>query len=218
LVSRYRGVIHDPQKLDEHLDIHMNNVLEDYHAHLESSFVPLLDKAIQHDISFYTDDQSVIHFLYFVCTQYMRTNGVRARIINDIQQKNGQDLTRIWPLLSNMFSFNIGGSLFVERRRRRLILLRNNSGTDFITGDQPIINLYANNGAPVHKMSFYYPISPCTALILSEVDESPLFTTESLTAAQVSLLNAKIFEASHRQVFAREESSLHLSCYDPRAA
>jgi hypothetical protein len=57
-------------------------------------------------------------------------------------------------------------------------------------------------------LSIYYPISPQLALLLGDIDEEPLFATEGLTAAHVSMLNGKLLDASYKQLFAHSEASL----------
>jgi hypothetical protein len=57
-------------------------------------------------------------------------------------------------------------------------------------------------------LSWYYPISPRLALLLTEVDEEPSFSRAGLTSAQVNSPNARMVEASHSQVFAQSRVSL----------
>lgn len=54
----------------------------------------------------------------------------------------------------------------------------------------------------------YYPISPTAALIWGEVDEEVPYSTEKLTAGQVSAFNARIAAEAHGQVFGVSEHSL----------
>jgi Protein of unknown function (DUF4238) len=110
--------------------------------------------------------------------------------------------------MSHMFAVNIGMGVFLERRTRKLVLVENATGLEFITGHQPLINLHGDGEKPPATLSWYYPISPRLALFLTEVDEEPAFTTASLTSAQVSDLNARLVAASHSQVFARSRESL----------
>jgi hypothetical protein len=156
-------------------------------------------------VSFYSTEEGCITFLHFICTQLMRTKGIKARTIEIVKQKNGHDLTRIWDIMSHMFSVNIGASLFLERKKRKLAIIENSTDVPFITGDQPVINLRGNRMQPVTTFSLYYPLAPRLALILSEVDEDPALSTDSLTPTQVLTLNAKIFEACHSQVFGSSE-------------
>jgi Protein of unknown function (DUF4238) len=138
----------------------------------------------------------------------MRTKGIKVRTIELIRQKNGQDLSRIWDIMSHMFSVNIGASLFLERKKRKLVLIENSTDVTFITGDQPVINLHGNRLHPPTTLSLYYPLAPRLALILGEVDEDPATSTDRLTPARVLALNTKIVEASHSQVFGHSEASI----------
>jgi hypothetical protein len=119
-------------------------------------------------------------------------------------------LSRVWNVLIHMFATNIGADLFRDRKRRKLILIHNRTNVRFITGDQPAINLKGAQPHPPESLSIYYPISPQLALPMADVDEEPLFGTEGLTAAQASMLNEKLFEASYKQVFAQSEGSLRV--------
>jgi putative heme iron utilization protein len=107
-----------------------------------------------------------------------------------------------------MFAFNIGRSLFLERRKRKLVLVRNDTDVPFVTADQPAINLKGTRPRPPENLSIYYPISPQLALLLADVGEEPMFPAQGLTAEQASALNRKVVEASHKQVFAQSRESL----------
>jgi hypothetical protein len=104
-------------EIDAMIDIYRTNALENYHAGIEESFLPLLDRLLEKDVSFYSTDEGCITFLHFICTQHMRTMGIKVRTIELIRQKNGQDLSRIWDIMSHMLSVNIGVSLFLEGDR-----------------------------------------------------------------------------------------------------
>ncbi len=159
------------------------------------------------DISFYNDERCV-PFLDYLCTQYMRTKGIKERT-KELRNADGSaDLSRVWNVMLHMFATNVGADLFRDRGRRKLVLVHNCTDVPFVTGDQPAINLKASPPHPPEGLSIYYPISPQLALLLSEVDETPLIASEGLTAAQASTLNGKLFEACYKQVFAQSEESL----------
>jgi Protein of unknown function (DUF4238) len=201
--------------LDDLIDTFRTNALEDYHARIEASFLPLLDGALRKDISFYSDKKSCITLFHFLATQHMRTKGVKVKIINTLKQKDGLDVSRIWGIMSHMFATNIGMVVCLERSKRKLALVENTTDRAFITGDQPVINLHGGGEKSPATLSWYYPISPRLALLLTEVDEEPAFTTASLTSAQVNDLNARMVAASHSQMFAQSQESLEP--YIPKA-
>jgi hypothetical protein len=194
--------------LDDLIDTFHTNALEDYHAGIEASFLPLLERALNKDISFYSDKQSCIALFHFLASQHMRTKGIKEKAIEILKRKRNLDVSRIWAIMSHMSAKNIGMSLYLEREKRRLILLENTTDLAFITGDQPIINLHGDGERPPEALSWYYPIAPRLALLLPEVNEEPPIATTSLTSGQVSDLNARIFAASYRQVFAQSRPAL----------
>lgn len=203
--------VKNPQRraiIEQLLDNYASDVLENYHASIEASFIPSLESALNGDISFYIDDERCIPFLNYLCTQFMRTKGIKERAIKLCDADKSANLGRVWNVLIHMFATNIGASLYRERKQRRLILVRNHTDVPFITGDQPAINLKGTRPRLPENLSIYYPVSPQLALILADVDERPLFPAEGLAAAQASMLNTRLFEASYKQVFAQTEGSL----------
>lgn len=196
------------QDLDDLIDTYRTNALEDYHMGIERSFLPLLERMLHDDISFLSNDQSCITLFHFLATQHMRTKGIRTKTVEVLKEKNNLDVSRIWAILSHMYASNIGMNVFLERKKRTLALIENTTGNDFITGDQPLINLHGDGNTPPTMLTWYYPISPRRALLLTEVNEEPAFSSGGLTAGQVHDLNARMFSACHRQTFAREEPSL----------
>jgi len=195
-------------KIDEIIEIFRTNVLEDHHTAIENSFLPLLDRALTGDISFYFDNKDCVIFLNYLCAQYMRTKGLRDKIVSLSFQRTGLDLSRIWPIWSQMFAVNIGGSVYVERSKRKLVLLHNNTGTPFITGDQPVVNLLATSPEAPTELAFYYPLAPQLALVLNEVDGELPLSSETLSSEQVHSLNARLFAASHAQIFGTSEDAI----------
>jgi hypothetical protein len=193
-------------ELDDLIDRFRTNALEDYHAGIEASFLPLLQSALRRDINFYSDDRSCITLFHFLASQHMRTKGIKVKTIDVLKRNSGLDVSRIWGIMSHMIATNIGMSVYLERTKRKLILVENTTDRTFITGDQPLINLHSDE--PPTALSWYYPISPRLALLLTGVDEDPAFSTASLIPTQVSDLNARMVSASHSQVFAQSPASL----------
>jgi Protein of unknown function (DUF4238) len=131
----------EAEDLDNLIDTFRTNALEDYHAGIEASFLPLLERALNRDISFYSDEQSRITLFHFLASQHMRTKGIKEKTIEILKRKSNLDVSRIWDIMSHMSATNIGMSLYLEKERRQLVLVENTTELAFITGDQPIINL-----------------------------------------------------------------------------
>jgi hypothetical protein len=209
-VEQYRHMLKNPEEMEAELEKQEINVLEDYHAGIENSFAKMLEAIKKGDISFYNNDAECILFARYMATQYMRTKGIKVRMIEMFQQKMGVDISRIWDIASLMQAVNIGCSLFLGRKRQQLVLVRNNTDVEFITGDQPVVNLHGGGDgtkAPTN-LCMYYPIGPRTALIWGDVDEEVPYTTETLTLEDASEFNRRMVADSHSQVFGHSAASL----------
>ena len=72
-----------------------------------------------------------------------------------------------------------------------MILIHNDLGMPFITGDQPVINTYAVNAinAQIDNVEFYYPVSPTLAILISDKEEYRGKNRKSFTLEEVHLFN-----------------------------
>lgn len=195
-------------EINKYLNDYSLNALEDYHAAIEASFAPYLKKALQKDTSFYLNNNLCIDFLHYICTQYMRTKGIKEKTIQANINANLPDLTPMWNMMIHMFAVNIGWTLFAERQKRKLVIIENNTSTPFITGDQPAINIKAKETKQQDEFSIYYPISPNLALILCEANQDPTYPEHGISALQVSELNQRIVKASYKQIFSNSKEYL----------
>ena len=209
-VEQYRDMLKNSEEMEAFLEAQEINVLEDYHASIENSFAKTLEEVRKGNISFYSNDAECIVFARYMATQFMRTKGIKVRMIEMFQQKMSVDISRVWDIASLMQAVNIGCSLFLGRKRQQLVLVRNITDVEFITGDQPVINLHGcgdKTKAPT-SLCMYYPIGPRTAMIWGDVDEEVPYTTETLKVADVSELNRRMVADSHSQVFGHSAASL----------
>jgi hypothetical protein len=182
----------------------LHNAVDNQHTVIERNFAPLLARSLAGDFSWYESGEDCIRFCNFVAAQALRTRGVKERTVGRLKERMGMDVSRIWDILALIYGFDIGCALFLARKKRRLIAVRNDTSVPFITGDQPVVNLHGNRETPPEMASLYYPISPRLALYLGEPDEvPPEIPFEAMTATGASYLNLRIAVASHAQVYAR---------------
>jgi hypothetical protein len=207
-IIRFGHLAKTDKVIEKALDTFMTNALEDFYAGIEGRFIPLLVRIKAGDMTFYTDGNDALEFFYFACTQYMRTKAVRVRIIERLKQNGLPDLTHVWNLMGYLYAVNIGFGLYLERKSRKLVLVENDTGIPFVTGDQPVTNLLGNGKTGPEELVLYYPITPRLALVLGEANKEPPFTTSDITPSKVADLNARIVAASHSQIFSCSEASL----------
>jgi hypothetical protein len=209
-VQQHRGELQHLTEIDDLLDVYNTNAVDDQHTAIESSFVPLLARTLNQDIAWYENAQHCISFCNCIAAQHMRTRNLKEKTIARLKDRMGLDISRVWDILVLIFGFNIGCALFLERKGRPLIIVRNDSGVSFITGDQPVINLYGDGESSPESLSFYYPVSPRLALYLGEPGESSDIPFHALTVDAVSALNLRMARASHSQTYAHSADSLAL--------
>jgi len=160
------------------------NAEEDWHAALEDRMVPVIAALRRRDASVYADDKRCIPFLHFLCLQSLRTKGVRDRVAARTSEVNGFSIARCWNILRHIFAVNVGVGLYLERKKRPLWMLENDTDTPFITGDQPVVNLFPSPypDKPPELLALYYPLSPSTALIIDEVEHRCGYTSGAISA------------------------------------
>ena len=98
----------------------------------------------------------------------------------------------------------------LERKKRPLWMLASDTDMPFITGDQPVVNLFPSPhpDEPPELLALYYPLSPSTVLIIDEVEHRCGYTSGAISVEQVRTLNCRIREASYRQLFGSSKEVL----------
>lgn len=135
---------------------------ESYQVAVENKGMPLLAALRAGDGSFWRHEHSARDFAHFISTQYIRTARMRNKLMSEVS-RFGIDFRRVWPVESYFWASEIGFALFAKREHYRPVILSNTSGTPFIIGDQPAINLTPRAGF----MKLYYPVAPDRALLLT---------------------------------------------------
>jgi hypothetical protein len=199
---------HAESKLTSALDEIIVNAGEDYHQQIEGSLLVFLNSMLSGDASFYSDDRQAVQFLYTLSMQFTRTKRVREAALAQFGTTfNGCDVRRVFGVLSYLIAISVGQSLFINRRRFRLVLIENSTDTPFITADQPIINLHGTpDGKTPEQLEFFYPLSPTKAMLLVEASTKP--NDAPISPLAVNNYNVRMVENSHEQVFSNSEEYL----------
>jgi hypothetical protein len=200
-----------PEEVRRALDEAVNDTEENLHAGIESGAVRYIDAMLAGDTSFFDDDNDVVGFLYFLCVQHLRTKQMHEAMLASFAGHAMFAMDRIWPVLRHVFATNSAWSLYAERRSFRLVLLDNLTDTPLITGDQPIVNVLAKlDGTPPDDLAFYYPLSPRRAMLLTQKHEMYPNARGDMRGEDVERYNARIWRASHEQVFSCSAAQLEV--------
>ncbi len=215
-------------KMENSIDIAINNIEEDYHSDIESKGIKWIRSLCEMDNSFYFYDNKIINegysdepfnFIFFVCTQYFRTKAMTKRWISsfetslkDLQcSKYGISIEKIQlENLVHHFFWEMKNRLsyYLRRNKAHLTILINETDIPFITSDQPVINLYANYeklSEEIKEIMLYYPISPKVAILLNDKNTEERI---KLDVDKVDYYNNMIANAQYQYIFANNADTI----------
>lgn len=174
----------------------------------ENAFWGILDALRHGDVSSLKDNNSVLAFVDYTLTQFLRTPKyleLARKIEANYNEKVAKHIR-----LAIVYRFKEHLLIEINSRRKvyRIELIRNDTNLDFIIGDVPIVNLEGHE-YPKH-MDMFLPISPRLAVFMGE--KSRLRTEHSyllsLDSESVDFLNRRICEESVLQIYAKSKDVL----------
>jgi hypothetical protein len=184
---------------------------EEIHSQVESIGLPLLNQVRQGKIDFAKNDRDMMHFFYYISEQYFRTKRMKMNFI-DFHPEIFEDFDSCWNVCAHMLATNLGYNLYRERAKSKLLFFCNYTEIPFITGDQPIINTFAQNDRrPLKEAEFelFYPLKPTLALVIA--DKTKYNSSKiNISDSAVTALNKKIFSSSYKQIYAESEDILQI--------
>jgi len=198
-------------KINQIFDVLICNFEEDFQGSIESTGIEFLEKLYKKDLSFYKNDEKLISFLFFICQQYFRTQKIQTNVISALKQFKNLNIEVMWPVLRHISATSVGFSLFADRNDFYPIIIENQSNLPLITGDQPVINTYANGlslNEEAKDLEFYYPLSPKMAFLLTPKEKYKGKSVISFYEKDVMEYNRYSFDQSGRQVYASNQDVL----------
>lgn len=199
-------------EVKEAVDLCLYNLEEDLHTGIESIGEKYLECLHNKDVAFFETDKGFTDFIYYLCVQYMRTKKIRESNIKAFGSTPHENaINKSWNIISHILATNMGGSLYIDRKNLKLMMIENNTKNDFITGDQPVINIFSLitlKDEPIENIVFYYPISPKLAILVIEKNRFEGMTLLSVTEQDVGSYNKAIIQCSFEQVFSLKRSTL----------
>jgi len=192
------------------LDEIVNNTEEDLHAGIESRAIDALRAMLEGDTGFFHDDQAVIPFFHFLGIQMLRTKRFQDKMIAlSTRANNPIDYFRIGQVLRHIYGSNIGGSLYVERKNHRLVLLNTPEDVQLLTNDHPVVNTCATHDEfGPDELEIYYPISPTKAMLLTPKITEYETGHRKMTPEEAAAYNRLIVNNAHEQIFSVSQHQL----------
>ena len=193
----------DAPNANHQLKLIIHNMEEELHSSIEKMGDKYLQLLYEEDINFWENENDVINFTYFIVVQYMRTKSRKENLLYQLQGEFLEKFEKTWNVLSHIFATNIAWSLYKDRASLSLILLKNNTTVNFITGDQPCINIAADpdpTSDPPERLTLYYPVSPRLGVLLKDQPYAP--EKINLNPDRVVEYNSLIASHSYEQLYA----------------
>ena len=140
---------------------------EHLHTGIECGATAIIDALRKEDFTILDDEDYAMEFLRFIAHQHFRTKVMREGIGEVLSTLDpGFDFGRLRHVFCHCFADNMGASLYVERKRLNIVLLKDKNNR-LITGDQPTVNLAAKENMDHDDMATYYPLTPNLAVLVT---------------------------------------------------
>jgi hypothetical protein len=182
------------------------NLVENYHAGVESKCQYLLDSLRDINDTFYYEERSCADFTYFISLQYFRTARLRHGLRSMPTYVPGHDPKRTADILNQIHATNVGAALFLERKAYSIVFLENRTPIPFIAGDQPVVNML--DPKATNDVELYYPLSPGLAILLTKDAGRFANNPKTTTIFEVERYNYAIYTNSWDQVYSNDTAYL----------
>lgn len=197
-------------------DIMQSNVFENYLSEQESNAINILSELKTGNLLSLDDKDTYYKFCYFLGHQFSRTQKMKQLLLLSLDKIPTQThlLDRIrdfyntnWWFMCSFMATNLSYDMSLNSSRK-VILLENKSNIDFITSDQPVINLNPE-GSEGEFVDYYYPLSTSKALLIN-TSGVKYFSSHHLSDDEVHMLNVKLARASCKTIFSRKKETIKL--------
>ena len=201
----------DSEKVENIFKKDLKEHHENYFAELEDKVAPLFEKLIEGDKSFLNDSEQKKFFLLHISAQYFRTKSMKANLkkLEDIMKntKYGNvSIENIFTHISVYFSINMASN--INEMNSNIVFIKNLTDEDFITSDQPIINIWKAKNLEkekIEEVELYIPIAPKLAVLISKTIPYDL---EIFDVEEVKEKKKKIVNLSLEKIFANKKEQL----------
>lgn len=197
-------------------DIMQSNVFENYLSEQESNAIKILSELKTGDLLSLDDKDTYYEFCYFLGYQFSRTQKMKQLLLLSLDKIPTQThllgrlrdfYNRNWWFMCSFMATNLSYDMSLNSSRK-VILLENKSNIDFITSDQPVININPE-GSEGKFVDYYYPLSTSKALLIN-TSGVKYFSSHHLSDDEVHMLNVKVARASCKTIFSRKKETIKL--------
>jgi len=179
------------------------NLIEDIHSDFEAYGKKLIKVKTLEDLFFLKNKKELLHTMIYLCIQYTRTKQMKNNFYkSSLPNKFNNPVSMIIAInMANRLTFD---------KNLCFTILTNKTAINYITGDQPVINLAGiNKDGSVKDFILYYPLNPKTAIQINTIEDKSTFETKNIeTLEVVNELNSKIYQHADNFVFSDSEEQI----------
>lgn len=198
-----------PYEIQQFFEKHFVEGLEPFVTAVEQLAYPLIDM-LRCGESCFTNDSEKREILFL----YIAVQMFRIRKFVDMAECYGDINHKALKLSRPILMARTVNYLMQEWDNAMFGVVENETDLEFITGDNPICNMYAYE--KVKYLDLYFPISPTKAIFMCKKDRASLYPEMChMTNQYVHFLNQKLAGGSSDQVFASKRDTLEFGGYKP---
>lgn len=188
------------------------NTMEKAHGMIEGFGAKLIACSSFEDINtLFSINDDKYHAIIFLCLQHFRTSKMKSAISQTFEGKEKILADNTWNIMAFLMGTNVAMNLSLDRQ---LVIryFNNLTDIDFVTTDQPAINLLANNTdeeGNVKELELYYPLSPRAAITLHFKSSRTSEAQEILiNVDMVNYFNNLMIDEAHKFSFSTSNTQL----------
>lgn len=186
-----------------------SNLFEEFHTIMESYGSKIIKIKKFEEIKMFEDGEDLFFLMIFLCSQFLRTKKMKKKL-ELICEKNELIIPKFINIISLVFANSLAVSL-ADNGNVRYVFYENKTDLNFLTSDQPLMNLLFDNKdekGNVLNFEFYYPISTKIAIVVHLKKQENKYEHVLIDKERVKELNDSLCEYADEYVFAKTESQL----------
>lgn len=204
----------DDEKVQKGKVLLEKNFVEKMFETYEGEYATLIKKILAETIPNWNEDDKMT-FLLCLNLQYFRTKNISENILDNASKVNvpkqydglvKRIMNPIRWLMANTVTCNI-------LEKQKFVFIENKTNLNFITTDQPVINVYsildkASSEMSREEFELYCPFSPKKAVLVSFKDCYTDMSSIRASEEEVKIYNDTLVKCSNRFVFSKDEEAL----------
>lgn len=178
---------------------------------IEELGIPVIKKIIDPNLNISSvSEEEKENLVRYIVMSYVRSKDMADRVV----QKDYPmiRIERIRSLLQYILGIDLGQTLIFKKSN--VIVYKNTSSLSFITGSQPVVNMYYDGKSEPKGFLLFCPLNPTTGVLIGSKENGRIDIDFSLKREDVSMFNDKINELSsvlispNKDVLLRFESEI----------